>query len=371
MKQPLAVVDVGLVTPVGLDAEQTASSFRAGISRKSETSMMDKAFRPITLGSLPDDVLPPLAPALAKLRPALTSLQTRLLRLAGPALQEAVQARLGQEPIARVRPLPLYLAGPRPGLGRPEIVGPAFVQNLALQAGVDLDRPHSGVFPTGHAGFFAALEAAHQRLIDHGTHEFALVGGIDSYVDLYRLAALDAEERLRTTGPQDAFTPGEGAAFVLVASPAACQRHRLEPVAWITALGQGLEPGHRYSAEPHRAQGLCDALNELFSPLPTGLPPIATVMGGLTGEVLGAKEWGVASLRHTKRFANPIEFEHPAELTGDMGAALAGAMTAVAAMSLRHHGGTGPILVWAASDHAERGATLLRSQTSMRGAQEQ
>ena len=79
-----AIVSMGMVTPVGLDAEQTAASVRAGTARKMESSIMDERFEPIVLGYLPNEVLPPLESALEE-RVGLTSLQRRLLRLASPA----------------------------------------------------------------------------------------------------------------------------------------------------------------------------------------------------------------------------------------------------------------------------------------------
>ena len=44
-----AIIGMGVVSPVGLDAEQTASSVRAGTARKQESSIMDERFEPIVV----------------------------------------------------------------------------------------------------------------------------------------------------------------------------------------------------------------------------------------------------------------------------------------------------------------------------------
>lgn len=369
MSEPLAVVKVSIFCPVGLDAEQAAASIWAGVSRKQQTSIMDRRFEPIVMGYLPIEVLPPLVEPLEGLRPGLTSLQRRLLRLATPALQEVLEvvvdgeAEPGRdEPRFRsavlppgLQPLPpLLVAGPQPTPGRPEIMTGSFIGQAALQAGVPVDPAASRVFPTGHAGFFAALRHAQTQLIDRQLAELVVVGGVDSYLDPYRLAILEQDERLLTTGVQDAFTPGEAAAFVLVASRVACRRYGLRPLAWIDAVGLAHEPGHRYSEAPYRGDGLAEAVKQVFAV--TGAAPVQLVMAGFSGEAFHTKEWGVAHLRNRKGFADELRIEHSAEYTGDAGAALAPMMLGVTVSGMQTGEVQGPTLVWGSSDQGQRGA---------------
>lgn len=372
MSEPLAIVRVGCFCPVGLDAETTAAALWAGTPNKSETSIMDRRFEPIVMGHLPIDVLPGLVEPLEDHRLGLTALQRRLLRLAAPALQEVLDvevtdAKPGEkEPRFRAKVLPhglaplppLLLAGPQPSPGRAEIVTGRMLGQLALQAGVPVDVTASRVFPTGHAGFFAALQHAQTQVIGARRAELAVVGGVDSYLDLYRLALLDQEERLLTFGVQDAFTPGEAAAFVLVASRNACQRYRLQPLAWIDAVGVAQEPGHRYSEQPYLGEGLAAAVGQVL-----GQPgsPVRLVMAGFTGESMHAKEWGVAHVRNRGRLADPLRVEHSAEYTGDAGAGLAPLMLVAAVLGMRDGDVQGPALVWASSEQAQRGALVVRA----------
>jgi 3-oxoacyl-[acyl-carrier-protein] synthase-1 len=376
MSEPLAIVRLGMFCPVGLDAELASASLWAGMPRKYETSIMDERFEPIVMGHLPLDVLPPLVPPLEDARLGLTSLQRRLLRLATPALHEALGAvvradatpgkdepRFASSVLPHgLTPLPpLLLAGPQPSPGRPEIVTGRMLGQLALQAGVPVDLAASRVFPTGHAGLFAALHHAQTQVIGPQRAEFAVIGGVDSYLDLYRLALLGQEQRLLTFGVQDALTPGEGAAFVLVTSRNVCQRYRLSPLAWIEAVGVAQEPGHRYSEQPYLGEGLAAAVGQALQQLGEHAPPVRLVMAGFTGESMHAKEWGVAHVRNRRRFADPLRIEHSAEYTGDAGAALAPMMLATAVLGMRDGNAEGPALVWASSEQAQRGALVVRA----------
>ncbi|MCH9687510.1 MAG: hypothetical protein K0V04_39110 [Deltaproteobacteria bacterium] len=374
--QPLAVIGIGSFCPVGLDAEHASASLWAGVPRKQQCSIVDRRFEPIVMGYLPQDVLPPLVDPLQALRPGLTALQRRLLRLATPALHEVLGAEVDLEATAGedeprfsaaalppgLDPLPpLLIAGPAPVPERPPIMTGRFIGQAALQSGVPIDASNSRVFPTGHAGFFAALEHARTRIIEPGDAELVVVGGVDSYLDPYRLAVLEREERLLTEGAQDGFTPGEAAAFVSIASRVACRRHGWKPLVWIDGIGLGQEPGHRYSDQPYRGDGLAAAIREALAGDAAPPEPIRLVMAGFNGEAMHTKEWGVAHVRNRKHFAEGFRIEHSAEYTGDLGAALAPMMLAATALALRDGEVQGPALIWGASDQGQRGALRLRA----------
>lgn len=351
LAEPLAIIDSGVLCPIGLDVVQAAASVRAQIHRKVESGWLDLRNERIVLGSVPDEVLHPLPPALARARPPLDPLRLRLLQLAVPALQEVLGSLELRRPI---RP-PLLLAGPHVDAPRPPPIDEAFFAQLEGLAGVKLELAASSA-STGRAGLFAALGAA-PRLLASG-HPFVVVGGIDSYADETRLAQLERQGRLQTTGPQDAFTPGEGAAFLLVTTRTIARDAKLRPLALVSALSLGHEAGHWHSAEPHLGEGLAATVMRLLAGMGQ---PISHVVAGLNGERMYAREWGVTMLRNHESFAEPVRLEHPAEFTGDLGAALAPFMVAMTALQLAEGRARGPTLVWAASDHAERGALVLHA----------
>jgi len=339
MSEALAVLRVGMTCPVGLDAPQTTAAIRAGVARKLETSMLDARLAPVILGHLADELLPPLDPSLAA-RGRLDPLEARMLRLASGPLRELLSKQFSGAT------LPVHLAAPQ------GLVSERFLPELARQAGVGIEPSASRVFAGGGASLFEAIIAARDQLLIPGRAKFVIVGGVDSYFDADRVEALERDGRLRTSGPQDALTPGEAAAFVLLSTHAVCRRHSLAPLAWITTVGLAMQTEQLLLGE-----GLANAVS---ATLAHGSPePIRSVMAGLNGESKAAREWGVALLRNREHFAEPLRVQPPAELIGDAGAALAPVMLGAATLQLRARKLAGPTLVWARSDAGLRGALLL------------
>jgi 3-oxoacyl-[acyl-carrier-protein] synthase-1 len=351
MREPLAIVQVGMCCPVGLDSAETASSLRAGVTRMRETGFVDRMFEPIIVGHVDEQYLPPLSP---RLQVGPSSLARRMLRLSTLPLREVLTGHRGHAP-------PLYLAGPQPAPGEPELFPATFVGDIAAQAEQAIDVAASRLFASGRAGLFAAVAAARDELLD-GRREFVLVGGVDSYLNRDRLETLEREKRLRTSGPQDSLTPGEAAAFVLLARRATCKHQDLHPLAWIHAVGLGSEPGHRYAKQPCLGDGLAAAFGEVFEQLRAPLGPIRLLLAGQTGERRFAREGGIALLRHRERFDDDLRTEHAAEYIGDAGAGLAPLMLGATAHRMHKGTTTGPALLWGASDHEQRGALILHTE---------
>jgi 3-oxoacyl-[acyl-carrier-protein] synthase-1 len=343
MSTALAVLRVGMCCSVGLDAAQTASSIRAGVTRKSASRLLDAKGKPVILGHLADELLPRLVPALAG-RVGPDSLEARLLRLGGRPLRDVLARQFADVS------LPMLLAGPQAIPGEPDFLSSEFPALLAAQAKVKIE-PASRVVGRGGTGFFEAILAARDELLVPGRSQFAIVGAIDSWFDDRRIAVLERDDRLRTFGPQDAFTPGEAAAFMILATEASCRRHSLTPLAWITAISL---------ADGSKRRPIGEALaTACSSVLATMREPVALVMAGLNGENGSAREWGVAALRNREQLATTLRVEHPAEYTGDTGAALAPMMLATAALHLRARTAVGPALVWSSSESGQRGALVL------------
>ncbi len=340
---------MGMVTPVGLTASSSAAAIRAGITRTRETSIHDRRLFPIVGGFLDEVHLPPLVLSSSSVM-GMTRRHERLLRLASPALQEAARGLPS--------PLPLLLALPEPPRDRPDPVGKAFLDHLSIQSGVALDIHHSQVLRLGRAGGLMALEPA-VRLLSQRRFPCVLVGGVDSYLDFHLLSTLEGEERLLTRGALDGFIPGEAAAFLLLAHRGAGAHLGSRPLARIEGLGLGMEPGHLYSQEPYRGEGLAEAFHALFSALPLGTSEVRCVYSSFNGEGFWAREWGVARLRHTGRFASDERLEHPAECVGDPGAASGPLSLGLAALGIHKQYRDAPCLVWCSSDREPRAAALV------------
>src|SRR3989442_9507374 len=250
MPDPVVVVGAGMVTAVGLSAAETAASVRSGTARFAETSILDKRFEPFVLAEVPEDGLPDLAEELAK--EGLTAREGRMLRLAAGALGECLKALPPGEP-----PPGLSLALPETETTRP-LEHRVFLERLGRQTKWPFDPKWSDASHRGRAGGLAAIAQASEP-IRMGRAKFMLAGGVDTYRDPYVLVTLDMEKRVKSAANLDGFIPGEGAAFLLLASPVAAANAGLAPWGTVSTVVLAMETGHLYSKEPYRGDGLAQA----------------------------------------------------------------------------------------------------------------
>lgn len=344
----VVIVSAGLITPIGLSLAETAASARARVARLREIEWRDRRFEPFVVGSVPDAGLPELAEALAD--QPLQYRESRMLRLAHAALEEAMA------PLpARCRPLPLLLGLPEHHTTLP--LDPArFLQRLDQQAPGAIDVDNSLAAPLGRAAGLMAIDLAMARLAA-GEHAFMLVGGVDCLIDLYVLGTLDLEGRIRNEVTSDGFSPGEGAALLLLARADAARAHGLAALARLTASARGHEAGHLYADAPYLGEGLAATFAQLLAAPPA--QPIGSVYCSFNGEHYWAREFGVARLRQAPAFDPSHQMEHPAECFGDLGSAHGAALAALAAHGVAHGYRRAPSLVYASSDRGERAAAIL------------
>ncbi|APR86771.1 3-oxoacyl-(acyl-carrier-protein) synthase [Minicystis rosea] len=346
------ILGLGMITSLGTDARKTTAAVRAGLSRVRTSPFYDRRGEPIFLATVPEGDLPALHPSLAQ-DTSLLEREARMTRLAGAALGEALAS------MPELGPIPLLLSLPETLPTRSPAAGPHFLRHLLMQSGLSLDMQASRVAPGGRAAGVALLAEALDRIASRAAPA-VLIGGVESPWDADWLAALDDEDRLRAAGVFDGFTPGEAAAFLLLAPVGSARKARREPIAHLEGVGIAGEPGHRYSAEPYRGEGLSAALHALFAQLGP-LDPIRTVYAGINGESFHAKEWGVSLLRHRPRFADDFGFFHPADRLGDTGAAAGPLLLGLAALGIEKGYRPSPCLVWCSSDLGARGAAVIRA----------
>jgi 3-oxoacyl-[acyl-carrier-protein] synthase I len=349
MPPEVAIVGCGMMTPVGLSAKETAASTQSRTARLTCIELRDSRFQPFTAGIVSEDALPPLEPALDKL--PLTYRESRMLRLAGPALVEALKP-IGKSGGA----VPVLLGLPELHTAIP--VDPAqFLNHLAAQSGAGLDLAKSRPYVQGRAAGLLALDEACQRLTQ-GQASFIVAGGVDCNVDLYILGTLDMQHRVRTDFNPDGFAPGEGAAFVLLTTTEVAKQRGLDILAKVAATAAAKEEGHIYSEQPYIGEGLAAAFEKLFASAKPPAP-IECVYVSFNGEHYWAKEFGVAMIRNRERFADAHRTEHPAECFGDPGAAYGAAMLALAALDAKRIGANAVTLVSSSSDFGDRAVALL------------
>ena len=349
------LVGVGMMTAVGLTAPETAASVRSATMRFTETPIRDHRFQPFTLAEVPEDGLPPLAEAIER-ETGLTARERRLLRLGAMPLLEA----LAPLPAAEQTP-PLLLALPEMQPARP-IDGARFLARLATQTGPRFDVGRSAAVDAGRAGALVAIARA-EEMIRRGLCGFVVAGAVDTYRDLYVLGTLDVEQRVKSAAHLDGFIPGEGAAFLLLASDQAAAEAGVPVLARLTPLSIGEEEGHLYSEAPYRGDGLARTFAQLFG---AGLvpEPVAEVWSSMNGENHWAKEWGVGFLRNRGAFREDHGIHHPADCFGDTGAACGPLLVGLAALGMRAGYRRSPSLVYCSSDRGARAALAVTAGTA-------
>jgi len=345
----VVIVSAGMMTAVGLSAAETAASVRSATMRFAETEIRDKQAEPVTLAEVPDEGMADLAAELDEL--PLTSRERRMLRLGAGPLRECLESLPGSE-----NPPRLMLALPESETMRP-LDGPAFLERFASQVGGLFDSRRSDASFRGRAGgLLAAGRAA--DLIRAGQAGFVLAGGIDTYRDPDVLGALDMEGRLKSVANLDGFIPGEGAAFLLLASRQTAAAAGLTPLAALSSVAEAVENGHLYSEEPYRGEGLATCLQNLIASGSTN-GAIGEVYSSMNGESHWAKEWGVAFLRNASAFVSEHGMHHPADCYGDTGGASGPLMVGIAAIGISEGYRAGPCLVYGSSDRGRRAALTL------------
>jgi 3-oxoacyl-[acyl-carrier-protein] synthase-1 len=349
MATGVMVVGCGMMTPVGLSALETAASVRSRVQRLTEIEWRDSRFMNFTVGIVPEEGLPNLDPGLENL--PLSYREARMLRLAAVPLQEALVAL----PNA-AGAIPLLLGMPELQTTVP-LNTENFLARLITQTKASVEPSRSKAFPQGRAsGLLAVNEAI--DLLTHDRAEFVLVGGVDSYVDLYIMGTLDMHKRVRTEVNPDGFTPAEGAGFMLLTGAETAQKYDLSGVARLVARSAGRESGHIYSDEPYRGEGLAETFGALFAVIDNA-PEVGCVYASFNGEHYWAKEFGVAMIRHRSRFADDYQMEHPAECFGDVGAACGPIMLVLACLGIKAGYRRSPALTYCSSDYGDRATVLI------------
>ena len=198
----ISVLALGASTPVGRDAASSAAAVRAGVSGLTQHPyMIDTAGEPMRVA---------MAPWLEADMPV----GHRMQSLLWPAVEQSLGAL---DPSRGPLRTGIALALPAPRPGRPE--------ELESQLREALEERYAGVFsavavlPTGHAGGFAGLHAACQKL-QEGALDACVVAGVESYLDADTLEWLESTEQFHGAGALNnawGFIPGEAAGACLVA----------------------------------------------------------------------------------------------------------------------------------------------------------
>jgi 3-oxoacyl-[acyl-carrier-protein] synthase-1 len=346
MTEPV-IVGLGAQTPVGLTWPATAAAVRAGLNvfTMSEHLRGRKDGRPLTVSRLST-----LANA--------TRPYERMKALAAAAATEALapwQQRLGDHaPL-----LLLSLPGDRPGFSKAD--SRQLAQEIVGSLPVPVDMARSHLVSTGAEGGLAALAMAADAVVK-GAASAALVGGVESYIDIHVLDWMDQHDRLAGPDQPNGLVPGEGAGFVLVCSDDVARERKLPILGRVLSAGRGHEPRPWWRPDPSTGAGLTQAFQAAFEAPGAPSDQVRVTYSDLNGETWRAEEWSYAYVRTGQRHASPLDLRHPATSWGDVGAATGPLLAGLAALDLAtHFEPHATALLWAASDiRPFRSACLLR-----------
>lgn len=333
----LAVLRTGLVTSVGLDAVSSCAAFRAKLTNPTETHFIDSAGERIMAHEVP----------LAKPWRGLA----KLAKMAAMAIEEALE----DLPADTWCQLPLVLCvaeAERPG--RTVGLDDELFLRIQQELGV-VFSPASAVVAHGRVGVAVALAQARAAIHGEGMPR-VLVVAADSLLSWATLGPLVMADRLLAGQNSDGFMPGEAAGALLLGRPEGRVGELL-----CTGIGFGRETAAIGSGEPLRAEGLAHAIRSALTDAGCQLHHMDFRITDNAGEQYYFKEAALAYARIQRVRKEAFDLWHPAECTGETGAASGTAVIAAAKAACEKKYAHGPnILVHLSNDGGQRAALCLQ-----------
>lgn len=333
---PLAIRRTALITSVGLDAPSSCAAIRAKLTNPTETRFVDDEGAWLVAHAVP---LGESWSGLAK-----------LARLAALAIDECL-VDVPRDQWSQIPVLLCVAEHDRPGR-QGGLDDRLFAEVERLLGAQFSDR--SAIVAQGRIATPIALAAARQLLADPLVTQ-VVVAGVDSLLSWPTLSVYLKADRLLTPTNSNGFMPGEAAGAVLLGAPSAHAELRC------TGVGFGIEPAHLDADLPLRGNGLAAAIELALDDAGRQMHELQFRMTDLSGEQYYFKESALALGRTLRQLTPEFELWHPAESTGETGAASGLAMLAVADAACRKGYAPGPDFIahWA-NDSGRRAAAVLQ-----------
>lgn len=365
----LYVTGMGMVASLGFDVATCCAAARAGLSRAQPF-----AAYPINTGTNEDEGLTchsvPIATEgfegdLRLLR--LATMALRDLDLREPWLKDTARSScyLSLPPQQRVPSSPSNPAASVPQSEPADAWDRA--QSLWLRAAAPLKwravPPLRHLATSGHTGFLRALEQASCDLLA-GLVDVAVVGGVDSLIDIEFLGWLESTRRLKTPDAPAGLQPGEAAAFLVLESEAHASARGAARRAVLRGLAFGQEPHLLGQDDPPSGKALASALHEAMRGIRFRHQLPLWVLSDHTGEPYRAMEWGSAAVHlesaHKAQVVGAMSFA--AASFGDTGAASGAIALCMAATAFERGYAAAPIAALVSSaDSGDRAALLCQA----------
>lgn len=295
---PLAIVETGMVTAVGLDTPSSCAAIRCAIDNFQETRFMDEGGE-WQIGS-----------EVALEEPWRG--RVKLLKMASMSIRECID----KSGIGNPEEIPLILCLPekdRPG--RVIENDDTFFADLQDELGLEFS-PLSRVLGHGHTAVAVALKHARSIIAEKKAKQ-VLISGVDSLLSNAALSAYEQSDRLLTSSNSNGFIPGEASATLLIAAP----ERSGKPQLLIHGLGFGVEKAFLGSGIPLRADGLTAAIKASLQETGCEMHDINYRITDITGEHYYFKEASLALSRTLHKRVEEFDIMHPTDCVGEAGAA--------------------------------------------------
>jgi 3-oxoacyl-[acyl-carrier-protein] synthase-1 len=337
----MAVESVGLVSSLGLNAESSCASVRAGISRFEEILFHDSEGIPI-IG----------APAVE----AVVDRQgyRRLASMIAMVIQECVSTHYESENYS-IGKIPVLIN--LDSLDRPdysEELPDLLSAELSDILGKDFPKTMA-IYPNGKTGFFHSLLKV-RELIKKPDVKGCIIASGDSLLNAQALSWLENNDRLKKEDNSDGVIPGEAAAALWIGR---AYRHR-KAMMYIGGIALANEEADIQKDEPNLAIGLAEAMKKALAETGAAIHEIDFRIGGMTGERLEFMEASTALARIQRIHKEDFDLFVPAEYLGDVGAALPACMMVTASIGFTKGYAPGSsAILFSSSRSKERAACVI------------
>jgi 3-oxoacyl-[acyl-carrier-protein] synthase I len=332
---PLVISGYGMVSSIGITADQTCTSLDAGIGRK--TIMSELYFCRAADPEFEDGTALLAAPIswLVERRDAFGPAEW-LSMIAEKAFSDLLDNSAYTD--EQFSTTGLFISLP-PMLNQSAGMKDEFIYRFHNLIEQDIFPCEEYSFE-GHSGVIFMIEKAWQQL-DSGTITRAIVGGIESCLFPEWLDKLDNDYRIKSRRNIDGYIPGEIAAFIIIEKDSV-KRDKNKAAFLIDGL-----------AADNSAGGLKKVVSDLL--VESGEHPV--IVSDMNGESKRMNDWGMVKTALGERLGAPVILEHPADCLGDMGAASGTALTIIAMYYLKNkYPDKQSALILTSSDHKERRA---------------
>lgn len=342
MIQDLAIIGVGMVTGVGLNAPASCAAIRSGINNFQETRFMDQSGEWIMGCSVPLE------------QPWRST--TKLIKMAAKSILECL-AQVPSPIKTEEIPLLLCLAeADRPG----RVIEDDNAFFFELQQELNLQfHTKSRVIAHGRVSVGVALQ--HARALIHGNvTKQVLIAATDSLLTAKTLAEFQERDYLLTSSNSDGFIPSEAGAALMI-SPV---YQKPDPQLIFYGLGFGNEKASIDSEEPLRADGLTQAIKAALKEAKCEMHDIDFRITDLSGKQYYFKEASLALSKTLRKKKEELLMWHPADCIGETGSAIGLiALIICQIASIKHYALGNNILCHFSADNSNRTAIVLTWQT--------